>query len=316
MSKPLEPRLSRREAIRAGLLAGAGALLARHGHTQATETAGALITKPIPSSGERLPAIGLGTDSFRRGLEDVIRNEIGRMVELGGTVVDTSSDYGASEELIGDALSSLGIRKRVFLATKLMESGGFFGGVSGKASFELSLQRLRTQQVDLLQVHNLDGTDKFVPMMQEWKKAGTIRYLGVTTSRVGQHRELMDAMHKHTLDFIQVNYSIGDRAAARDVLPLAAERRMAVLINVPFGRSSLFRRIGSTPLPSWAADFGIDSWAQYMLKYVISHPAVTCAIPGSTELKHLVDNQGAGRGRLPDAPTREKMERYWDSKIA
>lgn len=316
MSKPFESRLSRREAIRAGLLAGAGALLARSGQAETTDAATPLITKPIPSTGERLPAIGLGTDSFRTGLEDAIRTEIRRMSELGGTVIDTSSDYGDSEALIGDALAALGIRERIFLATKLMSSGGFFGGVSGKASFERSLKRLRVSQVDLLEVHNLDGTDEFVPMMQAWKQAGTIRYLGVTTSRAGQHRELIAAMHKHALDFIQVNYSIGDRAAARDVLPLAAQRKMAVLINVPFGYGSLFRRVRSKPLPPWAADLGIASWAQFMLKYVISHPAVTCAIPGSTKLDHLVDNQGAGHGPLPDAAAREKMEQYWDGKIA
>jgi len=313
MSDAFQSRFSRREAIRAGVLAGAGVLLARSGPALSADP---LITRAIPSTGERLPAIGLGTDKFRRGEEDPIRAEIKRMSELGGTVIDTSSDYGDSEAIIGDALAALGIRKRIFLATKLTGSGGFFGGPGGKASFERSLDRLRTKQVDLLQVHNLDGTDQLMPMMREWKKAGMTRYLGVTTSRTGQHSELIRQMRKYPLDFIQVNYSIGDRAAARDVLPLAVKRKMAVLINVPFAYGSLFRRARSKPLPEWAADIGVSSWAQFMLKYIIAHPAVTCAIPGSTKVAHLIDNQGAARGPLPDEAMRRKMEQYWDTRVA
>ncbi len=305
-------RLSRRDAILRGLLAGAG-LLARVPSAGAAESP---TTKRIPSTGEALPAIGLGTDKFRRGEEDAIRAEIERMVELGGTVIDTSSDYGDSEALIGEALETLGVRDHIFLATKLTAGGGFLGGVGGEASFERSLERLRTRSVDLLEVHNLDGTEQLLPKMLEWKRAGRIRYLGVTTSVARQHRELMATMRKHALDFIQVDYSISDRETARDVLPLALERKIAVLVNVPFGYGSLFSRVRRKPLPPWAADLGISSWAQYMLKYVISHPAVTCAIPGSTQVEHLVDNQAAARGPLPDAATRRKMEQYWDRTVA
>lgn len=296
-----------------GLLAGAGVVLAR---SRLAVSAGALITKAIPSTGERLPAIGLGTDKFRTGEKDAIRDEIRRMSELGGTVIDTSSDYGDSEAIIGDVLAELGIRDRIFLATKLTRGGGFFDSVGGEASFKRSLKRLRTKHVDLLEVHNLDGTDALLPMMQEWKTAGTIRYLGVTTSRVGQHDELIDIMHRHPLDFVQVNYSIADREAAKTILPLARERKIAVLVNVPFGYGSLFGRIGSEALPAWAGDLGIASWAQFMLKYVISHPAVTCAIPGSTKVSHLEDNQGAAHAPLPDEATRRKMEQYWDKVLA
>jgi aryl-alcohol dehydrogenase-like predicted oxidoreductase len=153
-----------------------------------------------------------------------------------------------------------------------------------------------------------------IPTMQEWKKAGRIRYVGATTSRVSQHPELMDAMRKFPLDFIQVDYSIANREAADAVLPLALERKLAVLVNLPFGRSSLFRQAAERELPGWAADIDVTSWAQYFLKYVISHEAVTCAIPGSTRVSHLEDNQAAGRGRLPDAAMRRRMEQYWDGK--
>ena len=150
--------------------------------------------------------------------------------------------------------------------------------------------------------------------MQEWKKAGKIRYIGVTTSRGSQHAELLEAMRTYPLDFIQVDYSIANRDAAEAILPLAQERKLAVLVNLPFGRSSLFRQAADRQLPAWAADIDVTSWAQYFLKYVISHPAVTCAIPGSTQVSHLEDNQAAGRGRLPDAAMRRKMEEYWDRK--
>jgi len=266
-----------------------------------------LITKAIPVIGEKIPAIGLGTDAFNAGARADIRAELQRMPDLGGTLVDTSDDYGDSEALIGEALAALGTRERLFLATKL--SGG-----AGAEVFQRSLERLRTRRIDLLQVHNLNGVDKLVPLLQEWKQAGRIRYFGVTTSRVAQHAELLEVMRRQRLDFIQVDYSIENRDAATAILPLALERRMAVLINLPFGRSSLFRQAADRKLPPWAADLDITTWAQYFLKYVIAHEAVTCAIPGSTQLKHLEDNQEAGRGRLPDAASRQRMEQYWDAK--
>lgn len=295
---------SRREFVAAATVAGAW--LARPLPVLGAATL-PLITKAIPASGEKLPAVGLGTDAFNAGARADIRAELQRMPELGGTLVDTSDDYGDSEALIGEALAELGTRERLFLATKL--SGG-----AGAEVFQRSLERLRTKRVDLLQVHNLNGVDKLLPLMQEWKQAGRIRYLGVTTSRVAQHAELLEVMRRHRLDFIQVDYSIENRDAAAAILPLALERRTAVLINLPFGRSSLFRQAADRKLPPWAAELDISSWAQYFLKYVISHEAVTCAIPGSTQLKHLEDNQGAGRGRLPDAAARQRMEQYWDAK--
>jgi aryl-alcohol dehydrogenase-like predicted oxidoreductase len=263
----------------------------------------------VPSSGERLPAIGIGTDSFSESAREEIRAELGRMLELGSTVIDTAAAYGDSEALIGDALASLGTRARMFVATKLVASGG-------AESFARSLARLKTDHVDLLQVHNLNGVATLLPTMQQWKKDKKIRYIGITTSRVSQHADMLATMRAAPLDFIQVDYSIANRDAAEVILPLALERKIAVLVNLPFGRSSLFREAAGRLLPPWAADIDVGSWAQYFLKYVISHPAVTCAIPGSTQVSHLIDNQGAGRGRLPDESTRRRMENHWDNKSA
>jgi aryl-alcohol dehydrogenase-like predicted oxidoreductase len=237
------------------------------------------------------------------------------MNELGGTVIDTAAAYGDSEALIGDTLAELGLRDRMFLATKLT-AGGFFGGGgggSGAESFQRSLERLKTKRIDLLQVHNLSGVDSLMPVLQAWKKAKQIRYIGVTTSRVGQHAEIVEAMRKYPLDFIQVDYSIANRDAAATVFPTALERRVAVLVNLPLARASLIGQAGQRQLPEWASSIDVSSWGQFFLKYVISHPAVTCAIPGSTKLAHLEDNQGAARGRLPDAAMRTRMEQFWDT---
>ncbi len=329
---PVAPRnaLSRRQILSCALAAGAGLALGRAARGTAAAAAAAttvttptadslfhlpLITKPIPATGERLPAIGLGTDKFYDSERAAIRDEIARMQQLGGTVIDTSADYGESEGLVGDVLSSLGIRNRMFVATKLVAGGGgFFGSfIGGRPSFERSLTRLRTPRVDLLQVHNLDGVDTLMPLMQQWKQAGQIRYIGITTSDPSQHGDMVGYMRRYPLDFVQVDYSIANRDAAMNVLPLALERRIAVLINVPFGYGSVIEQAESRRLPDWAADIDVTSWGQFLLKYVISHPAVTCAIPGSTQTRHLVDDQGAARGRLPDEAMRQRMERFWDS---
>ena len=304
--------LSRRDALRGALALSASACLS-------TPLLGApgpalpLITKAIPSSGEKLPAIGLGTDKFELDEREPIITEIQRMEQLGGKVIDTAAAYGDSETLIGEALD--GIRERMFIATKLTLSGrGMHAdGVGGQASFERSLMRLRTTKVDLLQVHNLDGVDTLLPQMQQWKQAGKVRYVGITTSRVSQHEEMIGYLRKYPLDFVQVDYSLDNREAAKTLLPLAQERHVAVLANVPFGFGSILRQAQSRKLPPWAADIDVTTWGQFLLKYVISHPAVTCAIPGSTQVAHLTDNQAAARGRLPDEAMRRKMEQYWDS---
>src|ERR1700726_2143423 len=307
MSKRGSFNVSRREFIEAGVVAGIGTLLSPLTAAEPTALSLPLITRAIPSTGERIAAIGIGTDSFRDQLRDEIRAELKRMSELGGSVIDTAAAYGDSEALIGQALDSLGTRDEMFIATKLV-------GSEGADSFGRSLERLKTPRVDLLQVHNLNGVAVLIPLMQEWKKAGKIRYVGVTTSNVSQHGEILEVVRKYPLDFIQVDYSIANRDAAEAIFPLVLERKVAVLANLPFGHASLFGQVRNRALPSWAADIDVATWGQYLLKYVISHPAVTCAIPGSTTVSHLVDNQDAGRGRLPDAAMRRKMEEYWDRK--
>jgi aryl-alcohol dehydrogenase-like predicted oxidoreductase len=316
MFSRIPTRVSRREALRSGLLAGAGLGLAGKGWAAAGQTTDLpLITKAIPSTGEKLPAVGLGTDKFSSDDRDAIRAEIKRMQEVGGTVIDTAAAYGESEALIGDALSADKLQGKMFLATKLTVSGAGFrgGGVGGQESFDRSLMRLQAPKVDLLQVHNLDGVDALMPSLQKWKEAGKIRYIGITTSRVSQHAQMVEFMRRHPLDFVQVDYSLANREAEKNVLPLALERKMAVLANIPFGFGSVLREAQSRKLPPWAADIGVTSWSQFLLKYVISHPAVTVAIPGSTKVAHLEDNQRAARGRLPDEAMRRKMEQYWDA---
>jgi aryl-alcohol dehydrogenase-like predicted oxidoreductase len=305
-------RLSRREALRAALAIGAGSLLSIPAFG-ASGAALPLITKAIPSTGEKLPAIGLGTDKFELEERAAILAEIQRMQQLGGTLIDTAAAYGDAETLIGEALA--GKRDRMFIATKLTASGRGFrsDGVGGQASFERSLMRLRTTKIDLLQIHNLDGVEALLPQLAEWKQAGKIRYVGITTSRVAQHEQMIEYLRKYPLDFIQVDYSIDNRDAAKTLLPLAQDRHVAVLANVPFGFGNVLRQAQSRKLPAWAADIDVTSWAQFLLKYVISHPAVTCAIPGSTQVAHLEDNQAAARGRLPDAALRRRMEQLWDA---
>jgi len=305
--------LTRRAVLRAGPALWL-ATRSRAALSAASAAAPPLIVKPIPSTGELLPVIGLGTDSFRSALRDPIRAEIIRMHELGGKVIDTSADYGDSEALIGDALASTRIRAGIFLASKLVASGAddYFGGgaVGPEGSLKRSLERLRTRQIDLMQVHNLDGVDELVPLLRSWKREGTIRYYGITTSSVSQHGDMVDYMRKYPLDFIQVDYSIANRDAERTLFPLAIERRIAVLANLPLVHGRLFRLAGAA-LPPWAEEAGMSSWSQFFLKYVVSHPAVTCAIPGSTQVAHLEDNQKAARGVLPDAAMRTRMEDYW-----
>jgi aryl-alcohol dehydrogenase-like predicted oxidoreductase len=269
--------------------------------------------KAIPVSAERLPVVGLGTDKFRTDARDAIQAEIKRMLELGGTVIDTAAAYGDSEAIIGEVLSALGARERVFLATKLTAGDSFRAGSGGEASFQRSLERLRTKRIDLLQIHNLNGVDELMPALLKWKQDGRIRYVGITTSRVGQHAQMAEFMRKYPVDFVQVDYSLANRDAAASVLPLALKRKIGVLANIPFASGSLFSELQARRLPDWAADIDATSWSQFLLKYVISHPAVTCTIPGSTQVAHLEDNQRAARGRLPSEAMRTKMEQYWDT---
>ena len=321
---------SRREALRAGALTGAAVALGGIGAqsiaAEASATQGAatpsasaanppMLTKAIPSTGEKIPVVGLGTNQFGVDSDDEIaarRDVLKKLPELGGAVIDTAPAYGRSEEVIGRLVRELENRKRLFLATKVTCPDGDIG--ASKVVIEQSFARLRADVIDLLQVHNLAGTDALVPVMNDLKDAKRVRYLGITTSRDEQHAAAGASLRKHAWDFVQVNYSIDDRDAEKEVLPLAQDRGVAVLINVPFGGrrgGSLFARVASKPLPKWAAEFDAASWAQFFLKYSLSHPAVTCAIPGMTKVAHLEDNAAGGKGRMPDAAMRKRMQEFW-----
>ena len=280
-----------------------------------------LITRAIPSTGQRLPVIGVGTNSFTESKRDELRQVLRRMVELGGSVVDTAPVYGESEQVLGELIAELGIRDRIFLASKLtagpmaVPPPNVDTGVYGRQSLERSLERLKTDQLDLLQVHNLQGVDPLWSQLTEWKQAKKIRYIGITTATEDDHPEMIGLMRKYAVDFVQVDYSIANRDAATSVFPVALERRIAVIANIPFGgRAGANLTLSQTrPLPPFAAEFGATDWPQLLLKYVVSHPAVTCTIAGSTKVEHLEDNQAAARGTLPDAAGRRRIEQYWDS---
>jgi aryl-alcohol dehydrogenase-like predicted oxidoreductase len=310
----LPSHLSRRDVLRASVAAGVAAVVGATRTASAQQAGGAPILKAIPSSGEKIPVIGLGTNAY--GVSDpadiAARKEVlERMFSLGGRVIDTARGYGRSEEVIGELLAGIGNRKDYFLATKTPMSE-----ISdAKAAIEESFQRLRTDKIELLQVHNLNAWQKLLPVFREYKQAGKIRYLGITTSQDAQYQDMLSVMRAHSLDFIQVDYSLGNRSAEEKILPLAQDKGMAVLANMPLGgrRGSMLANIGNKVLPDWAAEIDVTSWAQLLLKYVVSHPAVTCAIPGTTKLKHAEDNQRAGFGRVPDAAMRKRIETFWAS---
>ena len=273
-----------------------------------------MIRKAIPSSGEMLPIIGLGTNRYGVGGDvekrGVLRDTLERFHLLGGTVIDTAPMYRSSEAVLGDLIADLDIRPDLFIATKVDKHGG---GAATHAQIEASLRRLQTDRLDLLQVHNLIAWKEALPVLREWQQEGKVRYIGITTSRSRQYAEFEEVMKKEDLDFIQINYSLEQREAADRLLPLAAERGMAVIINRAFGGGKIFGKVGQQTLPGWAQDFGCESWAQFLLKYAIGHPAATLSIPGMTKLHHVDDNFGASHGRLPDAAERRRQEAFFDS---
>jgi aryl-alcohol dehydrogenase-like predicted oxidoreductase len=278
-----------------------------------------LMTKAIPSTGERLAAIGVGTNNYSPTTpeERAARREVlAGLTTAGASVIDTAPAYRQSEEVIGELLADIGNRKQAFVATKVTARDGNLE--EGVAMIEESKRRLRTNVLDLVQIHSLRGADVLFPHLFELKKKGQIRYVGITTSDSGQHDAMTDLINAQPLDFIQVDYSLANRAAAEKVLPAALAKRVGVLINLPFGGrrdGNLFSRIAGRDLPDWAAQIDAKSWGQVLLKYVVSHPAVTAAIPGMTKIAHLEDNLGALRGRMPDAAMRARMEKYWDQNF-
>lgn len=310
---------TRREFVRNAALLSAAAVLAPYATTFAKNetSASPLITKPIPSTGERLPVIGLGTNQFSVEMPEQmaeLQQVLEEMSARGGTVVDTARAYGRAEEVIGELVERIGQRDRFFIVTKTSIRGEL---PSPEADVQAAFDRLRVDRIDVLLIHNLHGLDTLMPALLAAKEQGKVRYVGMSTSMDEQYDAQMAAMRRYPLDFIQVDYSIANRTAADAMLPLAQERNMAVMVNMPFGgrraEGNLLRQLSDRPLPEWAADIDANSWGQVLLKYVVSHPAVTVAIPGTTKVRHIVDNQGAARGRLPDADMRREMERYWDA---
>jgi diketogulonate reductase-like aldo/keto reductase len=304
--------MDRRHALLAALTVGASVALAR---TAFAAGPGAAISKAIPSSWQKIPVVGIGTNNYNVADSEEVAARRAVLEQLplqGGSVVDTAPLYGQAEQLIGDLVTGLHNRDRLFLATKVIAQDA----TAGAASIEESLRRLKTQRIDLMQVHNLIGVEPLIPVLQEWKKAGRIGYYGITTSSPRDHARMMDYMRRLPLDFIQVDYSLANRGAAQEVLPLALQKGIAVIANSPFGgrrsAASVFGQVVGKPLPDWTADIQVTSWSQLFLKYVVSHPAITCTVPGTTTVGHLADNMAAAHGALPDASLRQKMEALWD----
>jgi len=267
-----------------------------------------LLTRPIPATGEALPIVGLGTwqaFDIAPGGEDwtQARDALKAFADRGGKVVDSSPMYGRAEAAIGALAAELKLRPKLFLATKMWTQGR----AAGQAQMDASRRLLQADVIDLMQVHNLLDLEAHMPTLRAAKEAGTIRYLGVTHYDESAYGALEAAMRRHRLDFIQINASVAERASETRILPLAAERGMAVLINRPFAGGDLFGRVRRLPLPPWAAEIGAASWAQILLKYVLANPAVTCAIPGTRNPRHVLDNLGAATGVLPDAAQRRRI---------
>jgi aryl-alcohol dehydrogenase-like predicted oxidoreductase len=307
--------MTRRKASRIIGTATAGLLLpARASRAKPKTESVAMLTRAIPSSGEKLPVMGLGTwqafdvdltSDTRRQLEDVLS----LFVKLGGRVIDSSPMYGRAEEVIGDLTAALGIRDKVFLATKVWTRGK----EDGIKSMDRSMALLRAKRIDLMQVHNLVDVKTQLETLREWKTQGRIRYLGITHYEAGAFADVEKIMRSEKLDFVQINYSLMEREAEDRLLPLAQQRDIAVIANRPFGGGDLFSKTRSKPLPDLAAELDCHSWAQFFLKWIVANPAVTCVIPATNKLSHLEDNMGAGIGPLPDAKIRERMVEFVSS---
>ena len=292
--------LTRRTVL--GLMAAAAA-----GPSPA-RAASSILTRPIPSSGEAIPVVGLGTwrtfdvgpaPAERAPLQTVLQ----RFVELGGRVIDSSPMYGTAESVAGDLAAELAVTDKLFFATKVWTSGR----EAGVAQIEQSFRRFRTKRLDLLQIHNLLDWKTQLRTLREFKQTGRIRYVGVTHYTASAYDELERVLRSEPLDFLQVNYSVGEREAERRILPLAAERGIAVLVNRPFSEGGLFQRVRGKALPPWASEIGCESWAQLLLKWVLANPAATCVIPATSRPEHLVDNMKAGVGALPDDKMRTQI---------
>jgi diketogulonate reductase-like aldo/keto reductase len=293
----------RRRALLAAIAAGAAA--------RPTFAQMPLIAKKIPSTGEPLPVIGLGTwQSFdARGDTAALRQVMKAFAAAGGRVVDSSPMYGAAESVVGELVDELALRDKLFFATKVWTSGR----AEGIRQMESSFKRMRVQRMDLLQVHNLVDVETHTNTLLEMKSAQKTRYIGITHYSASAYDEVERCLKRAQYDFLQINYSLGEPQAEQRLLPLALERKVAVIANRPFAEGGMFRRVKAKALPPWAAELGVQSWAQYFLKWIVAHPAVTCAIPGTGKPEHMLDNLAAGQGALPDAAQRKRMAQYFQA---
>lgn len=273
-----------------------------------------LVTARIPGARQEVPVIGIGTarryaDPQGEAAMAELRATLRRFVELGGQVIDTAPSYGRAEAVIGQLVEELGVRDRLFLATKV----GVNHRAEGLAQIEQSFAKLRTSRIDLIAVHNLRDVDNQLDILRDLKAAGRIRAVGATTSFEAQYADFEAMMRRQALDVIQVDYALDRREAAERLLPLAQDKGCAVMINLPFGRGRLFEAVRGKALPPWAAEAGIATWAQFFLKYIVSHPCRPVAVPGTAQLRYVDDNLAAARPPLPDAAMRRRMEQYVDS---
>lgn len=268
--------------------------------------------RAIPSTGEEIPIIGLGTNRYGVDKSDEarapLRESLERFRAWGGGMIDTAPMYRTSEAVLGDLITDIGMRKDVFLATKTDENAA----ENTRMQMLSSLSKLESPTVDLMQIHNLRGWQTALPVMNEWKQDGRVRYTGITTSRSSQYEELESILRQHDFDFVQLNYSLEQRESAERLMPLAADRGMGVIINRAFGGGRLFRAVANKTMPDWAKAFGCESWAQFLLKYALSHPAATVAIPGMTKARHVDDNFAAATTRMPTPDERRRQERFFD----
>jgi diketogulonate reductase-like aldo/keto reductase len=274
---------------------------------------GDLILKGIPSSGEKLPAIGMGTWlTFDAGNSEIRRKDLTEVLRIfnknGGKLIDSSPMYGSSERVAGDLMTDLKIRKDTFIATKVWTTGE----ADGITQMQQSIQKMQAGIMDLMQVHNLVDAHVHLPTLRKWKAEGKVRYIGITHYQVSAYPELMELIKKEKLDFVQFNYNIRVREAEKKLLPFCKDNGVAVINNRPLDGGDLFGRTAGKPVPAWARDYDIQNWAQYFLKYIISHPAVTCAIPATSKPAHMEENIGAAYGRLPDEVTRRKMVDFFE----
>jgi diketogulonate reductase-like aldo/keto reductase len=274
-----------------------------------------MITRPIPSSGEAMPVIGLGTwQVFDAGADETARQPLRavlrELTDAGGRMIDSSPMYGRAEEVTGDLVSEMGLRSRVFLATKVWTSGR----EAGIAQMRRSAERMKSPVLDLIQIHNLVDWRTHLATLQQMKEAGQVRYIGITHYTTGSLSELVRILETEAgIDFVQSGYSLATRDAEQRLLPVAAARRVATIINQPFETGGMFGRVRGRALPEWAAEFDCTSWAQLFLKYILAEPAVTCVIPATGNPHHMADDIKAGFGRLPDPQQRRKIRQFWDA---